>query len=85
MVEFWNKNSEVNLNQELLFDNDRGFFRLEVLPEKIIIDNLDFLKKKFVIREAFVKHKDSFIDQLNIKDEEELMTVLFDLEYKPST
>lgn len=79
MVEFWNKNSEVNLSQELLFDNDRGFFRLEVLPENITIDDIDFLKKKFMIREAFVKHKDSFMDQLNINNDEELMTVLFEL------
>ena len=80
MVEFWNKNAEITISQELLFDNDRGFFRLEVLPENITINNSVFLAKKFMIRDAFIKHKESFVDQLNVDNEEELMKVLFDLE-----
>lgn len=59
MVEFWNKDASVKLTQDQLFNNDRGLFDLKLDSENIIIEGLQFLKSKFIIREAVLKHEDS--------------------------
>lgn len=60
MVEFWNKDSMFKLSQDQLFNNDRGAFDLKLDNDNITIEGLHFLKSKFVIREAVLKHEDSF-------------------------
>lgn len=60
MVEFWNKDSDIKLTQEALFNNDRGMFDLKLDSENIHFENLKFLYSKFIIREAVIKHEDSF-------------------------
>jgi hypothetical protein len=60
MVEFWNKESDIKLTQDALFNNDRGMFDLKLDTENIHFENMKFLYSKFVIREAVIKHEDSF-------------------------
>jgi hypothetical protein len=60
MVDFWNKDSNMRLSQEALFTNDRGLFDLKMDAEQITIENMPFLKSKYSIREAIIKHADSF-------------------------
>lgn len=89
MVEFWNKESQIDLSQEQVFNNDRGFFDLKFEPEKIRIEDTNFLYSKFIIREAILKHIDcfeSFIDQnrnsgdlSKTQKEELIIQQLFDL------
>jgi hypothetical protein len=60
MVEFWNKDGEIKLTQDQLFNNDRGFFDLKLDATKIRIEDPAFLRSKFIIREAVLKHEDNF-------------------------
>lgn len=60
MVEFWNKDGEIKLTQEQLFNNDRGFFDLKMDTSRISIEDPAFLRSKFIIREAVLKHEDNF-------------------------
>ena len=60
MVEFWNKDAEIKLTQEQLFNNDRGFFDLKLNVSNVHIENPTFLRSKFIIREAVLKHEDIF-------------------------
>lgn len=60
MVEFWNKDAEVKLTQEQLFNNDRGFFDLKMDISKVSVVDPTFLRSKFIIREAVLKHEDNF-------------------------
>lgn len=60
MVEFWNKESDVKLSQEQLFNNDRGMVDLKTAATDVSIVNHEFLKSKFIIRESIIKHVESF-------------------------
>jgi hypothetical protein len=60
MVEFWNKEGEIKLTQEQLFNNDRGFFDLKLDASNVSIEHPAFLRSKFIIREAVLKHEDNF-------------------------
>jgi hypothetical protein len=60
MVEFWNKDGEIKLTQDQLFNNDGGFFDLKLDATKIRIEDPAFLRSKFIIREAVLKHEDNF-------------------------
>jgi hypothetical protein len=60
MVEFWNKDASVKLTQEMLFSNDGGQFEFKIDASQIHFEALSYLYPKFVIREAILKHEDSF-------------------------
>jgi len=60
MVEFWNRDGEIKLTQEQVFNNDRGFFDLKIEISSISIEDPEFLRSKFIIREAVLKHEDNF-------------------------
>lgn len=72
MVEFWNKESNVKLTQEQLFNNDRGMVDLKMAPTDVMIVNPDFLKSKFSIRESIVKYTESFSSILEKEVKESL-------------
>jgi hypothetical protein len=72
MVEFWNKESNVKLTQEQLFNNDRGMVDLKMAPTDVMMVNPDFLKSKFSIRESIVKHTESFSSILEKEVKESL-------------
>jgi hypothetical protein len=65
MVEFWNKDAEIKLTQEQLFNNDRGYFDLKLNVSNVHIENSTFLRSKFIIREAVLKHEDVFVTVLD--------------------
>ncbi len=60
MVEYWNKDAEHKLNQELLFINDLGRFEFNFEASIIEIENIAILQKKFIIREALQKNIEHF-------------------------
>jgi hypothetical protein len=64
MVEFWNRDAEVKLTQDMLFSNDRGQFEFKIPADQIEIHDLPFLHSKYIIREAVLKHEDSFRELL---------------------
>lgn len=70
MVEFWNKEAEVKLTQDIIFNNDRGLFDLKIEAENITIENIPFIRSKFIVREAIIKHEDCFngLDDLNTNE-----------------
>ena len=70
MVEFWNKEAEVKLTQDIIFNNDRGLFDLKIEAENITIENIPFIRSKFIVREAIIKHGDCFngLDDLNTNE-----------------
>ena len=61
MVDYWNKDSDFKLSQELLFFNESGNFELKVKAADILIHDFDFLKSKSPIKEAFKKHFTCFL------------------------
>ncbi len=65
MVEYWNKDAAIKLTQEQLFNNDRGFFDLKLNVSNVHIENSTFLRSKFIIREAVLKHEDVFVTVLD--------------------
>jgi hypothetical protein len=69
MVEFWNRDAEIKLTQEMLFSNDRGQFEFKIPPDQIYIHDLPFLHSKYIIREAVLKHEDSFRELLKTDGE----------------
>jgi hypothetical protein len=60
MVEFWNKAASVKLSQEMLFSNDGGQFEFRLEPDQIEFEELSYFFPKYVIREAILKHENSF-------------------------
>lgn len=89
MVEFWNKESDVRITQENLFNNDRGNFDFKIDAENIHLENLKFLHSKFIIREAIIKHEDNFkplLDRIpyekilsQVARQEQLINVVYDI------
>lgn len=69
MVEFWNRDAEIKLTQDMLFSNDRGQFEFKLQADQIVIHDLPFLHSKYIIREAVLKHEDSFRDLVKSEGE----------------
>ena len=61
MVDYWNKDSNYKLSQELLFFNESGNFEFKINAQEISIHDFDFLKSKSPIKETFKKHFICFI------------------------
>jgi hypothetical protein len=61
MVDYWNKDSDFKLSQELLFFNESGNFELKVKAADILIHDFDFFKSKSPIKETFKKHFTCFL------------------------
>lgn len=61
MVDYWNKDSDFKLSQELLFFNESGNFELKVKAADILIHDFDYFKSKSPIKEAFKKHFTCFL------------------------
>jgi hypothetical protein len=77
MVEYWNKDAEIKLTQEQLFNNDRGFFDLKLNVSNVHIENPTFLRSKFIIREAVLKHENVFKTVLDSNSIEKHLTPSF--------
>jgi hypothetical protein len=69
MVEFWNREAEIKITQEMLFSNDRGQFEFKIPADQIEIHDLPFLHSKYIIREAVLKHEGSFRELLKNEGE----------------
>ena len=76
MVEFWNKEAEVKLTQDIIFNNDRGLFDLKIEAENIAIENISFIRSKFIVREAIIKHEDCFNDLADLNTNEKASSKL---------
>jgi hypothetical protein len=76
MVEFWNKEAEVKLTQDIIFNNDRGLFDLKIEAENIAIENIPFIRSKFIVREAIIKHEDCFNDLADLNTNEKASSKL---------
>ena len=74
MVEFWNKEAEIKLTQEQLFNNDGGFFDLKLDADNVSIEDPAFLRSKFIIREAILKHEDNFRPLIDGSTSENVLT-----------
>lgn len=72
MVEYWNKDAEHKINQELLFINDRGMFEFNFENSLLEIENINLLEKKFIIREAIQKNVENFSFQFPEIDKNKL-------------
>jgi hypothetical protein len=90
MIEFFNKDSELKINQEQIFSNNGGSFSLKLDPENIVINNPEVFKKSYIFQEIFKKHAICFIpkqeiDKENLKNSklfEKYMTKNFDRLYE---
>ncbi|WP_264522314.1 hypothetical protein [Flavobacterium sp. N1994] len=71
MVDYWNKESNFKLNQELLFFNESGYFEFKINEENITICEKDFFKSKLSVKEIFKKYFICFVPQ-EIKTTEQL-------------
>lgn len=60
MVDFWNKESEQKLDQELIFRNESGNFSLKLNKNNITINNLSHFQDLYIIREVVANHWDAF-------------------------
>lgn len=69
MIEFWNKDVELKISQDLIFSNNAGSFTLKIDPEHIEIGNCDFFKKSYTFQEIFRKHAICFISKDVIEKE----------------
>ena len=68
MVEYWNKESEFKLNQEILFTNDLGLFEFTLDANAIEIENMNQLKTKYIIKESLQKHLENFASHFPEKE-----------------
>jgi hypothetical protein len=74
MVDYWNKESDFKLTQELLFFNESGHFELKLNSESVVLKEMDFFKSKLSVKEifrkyfiCFVTHEMKTLHQLNNK------------------
>jgi hypothetical protein len=63
MVDYWNKESDFKLTQELLFFNESGYFEFKLNEEKITLCENDFYKSKLSVKELFKKYFICFVPQ----------------------
>ena len=78
MVEFFNKDSELKINQEQIFINNGGSFSLKLDSENITINNPEVFKKSFIFQEIFKKHAICFISKQEIEKENLKNSKFFD-------
>jgi hypothetical protein len=78
MVEFFNKDSELKINQEQIFINNGGSFSLKLDSENIAINNPEVFKKSFIFQEIFKKHAICFISKQEIEKENLKNSKFFD-------
>jgi hypothetical protein len=75
MVEYWNKDANFKLSQEILFTNDYGKFELSFNSDFINFEGLEHLSSKLIITEILDKNLDHFIKHTNIKNSSELFNI----------
>ena len=63
MVDYWNKESDFKLTQELLFFNESGHFELKLNENFIHLKEMDFFKSKLSVKEIFRKYFICFVPQ----------------------
>jgi hypothetical protein len=61
MVDYWNKESDFKLTQELLFFNESGHFELKINGQNIILNDMAFFKSKLSVKEIFRKYFICFV------------------------
>jgi hypothetical protein len=61
MVDYWNKESDFKLTQELLFFNESGHFELKINGPNIKINDMVFLKSKLSVKDLFKKYFICFV------------------------
>jgi hypothetical protein len=71
MVDYWNKESNFKLTQELLFFNESGYFEFKINEEHITLCEKDFYKSKLSVKDIFKKYFICFVPQ-EIKTTEQL-------------
>ena len=78
MIEFFNKDSELKINQDQIFSNNGGSFSFKLDPENIIIHNPEAFKKSFIFQEILKKHAICFIPKQEIDKENLKNSKFFD-------
>ena len=63
MVDYWNKESDFKLTQELLFFNESGHFELKLNEKSVLLKNINFFKSKLSVKEIFRKYFICFVPQ----------------------
>lgn len=71
MVDYWNKESNFKLTQELLFFNESGYFEFKINEKLITLNDKNFFKSKLSVKELFKKYFICFVPQ-EIKTSEQL-------------
>lgn len=71
MVDYWNKESNYKLTQELLFFNESGYFEFKINEEDITLYEKEFYKSKLSVKELFKKYFICFVPQ-DVKTAEQL-------------
>jgi hypothetical protein len=66
MVEIWNKNAQLQLNQHEIFANDSGNFELQIDATNIQFSSSDLLKNKYMMRETILQYTDSIQAQTSL-------------------
>jgi hypothetical protein len=61
MVDYWNKESDFKLTQELLFFNESGHFELKLNENSVLLKEMDFFKSKLSVKELFRKYFICFV------------------------
>ena len=61
MVDYWNKESDFKLTQELLFFNESGYFEIKLNENFIHLQEMDFFKSKLSVKEIFRKYFICFV------------------------
>jgi hypothetical protein len=72
MVEYWNKESEIKINQDYLFTNNHGFFEFNLDDKNIELIDFNHLENKFIIKEAIQKHIENFSSLFPTKEKAKL-------------
>jgi hypothetical protein len=61
MVDYWNKESDFKLTQELLFFNESGHFELKINGQNITLNDIAFFKSKLSVKDIFRKYFICFV------------------------
>jgi hypothetical protein len=69
MVEIWNKNSQIQLNQSEIFANDSGNFELQIEAKNIQFLGSDLLKNKYMLKETILQYAESIQAQASLSSE----------------
>jgi hypothetical protein len=63
MVDYWNKESDFKLTQELLFFNESGHFELKLNEKSVVLKDINFFKSKLSVKDIFRKYFICFVPQ----------------------